>query len=106
MTQVLTQENMSEQGMSTLPLYYVTMTNYNHTFKNIHILFDKDNLMNTLGEILEHAGKKQIRIAETEKYPHVTFFFSGGREKEFVGEKRIMAASPKVAGQQARLYPP
>ena len=96
-TQVLTQQNMPEQGMNTLPLYYVTMTNYDHTFKNIHILYDKDNLVNTLGEVLEKTGKTQIRIAETEKYPHVTFFFSGGREKEFTGEKRIMVPSPKVA---------
>jgi len=96
-TQVLTQKDMPEQGMKTLPLYYVTMTNYDATFKNVHILYDKDNLVNTLGEVLERAGKTQLRIAETEKYPHVTFFFSGGREKEFVGEKRIMAPSPKVA---------
>ncbi len=96
-TQVLTQQDMPEQGMKTLPLYYVTMTNYDSTFKNVHVLYDKDNLVNTIGEVLEKAGKKQIRIAETEKYPHVTFFFSGGREKEFMGEKRIMAPSPKVA---------
>jgi 2,3-bisphosphoglycerate-independent phosphoglycerate mutase len=96
-TQVLTQQNMPEQGMSTLPLYYVTMTNYDHTYKNVHVLYDKDNLVNTLGEVLEKAGKTQIRIAETEKYPHVTFFFSGGREKEFLGEKRLMAPSAKVA---------
>lgn len=96
-TQVLTQQDMPEQGMKTLPLYYVTMTNYDHTFKNVHVVYDKDNLVNTLGEVLEKAGKKQIRIAETEKYPHVTFFFSGGREKEFNGEKRIMVPSPKVA---------
>ena len=96
-TQALTQTDMPEQGMKTLPLYYVTMTNYDHSFKNVHILYDKDNLENTIGEVLEKAGKKQIRIAETEKYPHVTFFFSGGREKEFIGEKRIMAPSPKVA---------
>ena len=96
-TQVLTQQNMPEFAMNTLPLYYVTMTNYDDTFKNTHIVFDKDNLTNTLGEVLEKATKKQIRIAETEKYPHVTFFFSGGREKEFIGEKRIMVASPKVA---------
>jgi 2,3-bisphosphoglycerate-independent phosphoglycerate mutase len=96
-TQVLTQQDMTEQGMKILPLYYVTMTNYDASFKNIHILYDKDNLSNTLGEVLEKAGKKQIRIAETEKYPHVTFFFSGGREKEFAGEKRIMAPSAKVA---------
>ena len=96
-TQVLTQQNMPEQGMNTLPLYYVTMTNYDHTFKNVHLVYDKDNLENTLGEVLEKAGKTQIRIAETEKYPHVTFFFSGGREKEFNGEKRIMIPSQKVA---------
>lgn len=96
-TQVLTQQNMPEQGMSAIPLYYVTMTNYDHSFKNVHILYDKDNLVNTLGEVLERAGKTQLRAAETEKYPHVTFFFSGGREAEFKGEKRIMAASPKVA---------
>ena len=96
-TQVLTQQDMPEGGMQILPLYYVTMTNYDHTFKNIHVLYDKDNLVMTLGEVLETANKKQIRIAETEKYPHVTFFFSGGREKEFKGEKRIMVPSPKVA---------
>ena len=96
-TQVLTQQNMPEQGMNTLPLYYVTMTNYDHTFRNVHLVYDKDNLENTLGEVLEKAGKTQIRIAETEKYPHVTFFFSGGREKEFNGEKRIMIPSQKVA---------
>ena len=96
-TQVLTQQNMPEQCMNTLPLYYVTMTNYDRTFKNVHLVYDKDNLENTLGEVLEKAGKTQIRIAETEKYPHVTFFFSGGREKEFTGEKRIMIPSQKVA---------
>ena len=96
-THVLTQQNMPEQGMNTIPLYYVTMTNYDSTFKNIHLVYDKDNLANTLGEVLEKREKKQIRIAETEKYPHVTFFFSGGREKEFIGEKRIMISSPKVA---------
>jgi 2,3-bisphosphoglycerate-independent phosphoglycerate mutase len=88
---------MPEFGMHTLPLYYVTMTNYDHTFKNVHVVYDKEDLKITLGEVLEKAGKTQIRIAETEKYPHVTFFFSGGREKEFAGERRIMAASPKVA---------
>jgi len=96
-TEVLSQKNMPEFGMNTLPLYFVTMTNYDNTFKNVHVVFDKDNLTNTLGEVLEKAKKKQIRIAETEKYPHVTFFFSGGREKEFNGEKRIMVPSPKVA---------
>jgi len=96
-TTVLTQQDMHEQNMHALPLHYVTMTNYDSTFKNVHIIFDKDNLKNTLGEVLADNGKKQIRIAETEKYPHVTFFFSGGREKEFEGESRIMINSPKVA---------
>lgn len=96
-THVLSQTDMPEHGMQTLPLYYVTMTNYDDTFKNVHIVYDKDNLVMTLGEVLEKVNKTQIRIAETEKYPHVTFFFSGGREKEFNGEKRIMASSPKVA---------
>ncbi len=96
-TTVLTQQNKPEHGMNTLPLYYVTMTNYDHTFKNVHLMYDKDDLKNTLGEVLEREGKTQIRIAETEKYPHVTFFFSGGREKEFEGEKRIMIPSQKVA---------
>lgn len=96
-TQVLTQYNMPEHEMNTLPLYYVTMTNYDATFKGVHVVYDKDNLVNTMGEVLEKNGKLQIRIAETEKYPHVTFFFSGGREKEFVGEKRILIPSPKVA---------
>jgi 2,3-bisphosphoglycerate-independent phosphoglycerate mutase len=96
-THVLTQQDMPNEDMKTLPLYYVTMTNYDATFKNVKVLYGKDNLENTLGEVLSKAGKKQLRIAETEKYPHVTFFFSGGREKEFNGEKRLMAASPKVA---------
>jgi 2,3-bisphosphoglycerate-independent phosphoglycerate mutase len=96
-TQVLTQQDMPEFGMKTLPLYYVTMTNYDDTFKNVYVIYGKDNLALTLGEVLEKNNKTQIRIAETEKYPHVTFFFSGGREKEFVGEKRIMVPSPKVA---------
>ncbi len=96
-TQVLSQQNMPEFGMKTIPLYYVTLTNYDSSFKNVHVVFDKDNLSNTIGEVLEKAGKTQIRIAETEKYPHVTFFFSGGREKEFIGERRIMAPSVKAA---------
>ncbi len=96
-TVALTQKDFHEQNMFKQDLYYVTMTNYDDTFNNVKVIFDKDNLSNTLGEVLEGAGKKQIRIAETEKYPHVTFFFSGGREKEFNGEKRLMAASPKVA---------
>lgn len=96
-TVALTQKDFPEHGMKTLPLYYVTMTNYDKTFKGIHIMYDKDNLANTLGEVLEKNNKTQIRIAETEKYPHVTFFFSGGREVPFDGEKRIMVNSPKVA---------
>lgn len=96
-TQVLTQEDKPEYDMHTLPLHYVTMTNYDHTFKNVHVVYGKDDLTMTLGEVLHRNKKKQIRIAETEKYPHVTFFFSGGREKEFDGEKRILVPSPKVA---------
>ncbi len=96
-TTVLTQQDMPELGMQTLPLYYVTMTRYDDTFKNVKIAYDKDNVTMTLGEVISKAGKKQIRIAETEKYAHVTFFFSGGREKEFENEKRILIPSPKVA---------
>ena len=96
-TTVLSQQDMPTEGMKTLDLYYVTMTRYDESFKNIHIAFDKDDLKNTLGEIVSIAGKSQVRIAETEKYAHVTFFFSGGREKEFMGEKRILVSSPKVA---------
>jgi 2,3-bisphosphoglycerate-independent phosphoglycerate mutase len=96
-TQVLTQTNMPEAGMHTLSLHYTTMTEYDQTFKNVHIIFDNDNLTHTLGEVLQDHNLKQIRIAETEKYPHVTFFFSGGREIPFEGEKRIMIPSPKVA---------
>jgi 2,3-bisphosphoglycerate-independent phosphoglycerate mutase len=96
-TEVLTQTDMPEFGMHTLSLHYTTMTQYDHSFKNINVVFENDDLKNTLGDILYQNGKKQIRIAETEKYPHVTFFFSGGREKPFEGEKRIMAPSPKVA---------
>lgn len=91
----LTQQAFPEQNMHPLNLHYVTMTEYDKTYKNVDVLFHNDNLTNTLGEVLEQHGKTQIRIAETEKYPHVTFFFSGGREKEFTGEKRIMAPSPK-----------
>ena len=94
---MLTQQDFPEQGMKKLSLYYVTMANYDDSFKNVKIIFDKDNLSNTLGEVLSKAGKKQIRIAETEKYPHVTFFFSGGREEAFPGESRILCPSPKVA---------
>ncbi|OJV21081.1 MAG: phosphoglycerate mutase (2,3-diphosphoglycerate-independent) [Dyadobacter sp. 50-39] len=96
-TEVLTQQDFHEQNMHKLNLKYVTMTNYDDTFKGVDVIFDKDNLNNTLGEVLEAAGKKQIRIAETEKYPHVTFFFSGGREKPFEGESRLLCPSPKVA---------
>lgn len=96
-TQALTQQNFPEQNMYPLNLHYVTMTPYDDTFKSVHVIFEKDNLTNTLGEVIADAGKKQIRIAETEKYPHVTFFFSGGREEPFENEKRIMIPSPKVA---------
>ncbi len=97
LTIVLTQEEMPQHGMQTLCLEYYTMTPYDATFKGLNILFDKDNVSNTLGEIVAKAGKKQLRIAETEKYAHVTFFFSGGREKEFENEDRILIPSPKVA---------
>lgn len=97
LTQALSQNNFHEQNMHKLNLYYVTMTNYDDAFKDIKIIFKKENLSNTLGEVLEKHNKKQIRIAETEKYPHVTFFFSGGREKPFIGETRILKNSPKVA---------
>ena len=96
-TEALTQCDFHEQNMHKLNLRYITMTNYDDSYQNVEVIFDKDNLTNTLGEVLEKAGKKQIRIAETEKYPHVTFFFSGGREKEFVGESRMICPSPKVA---------
>ena len=96
-TEVLTQKDFPEFGMQKLDLHYTTMTQYDHSFKNVQVIFEKDDLKNTLGEILEKHGKTQIRIAETEKYPHVTFFFSGGREAPFEGEKRLMAPSPKVA---------
>jgi 2,3-bisphosphoglycerate-independent phosphoglycerate mutase len=97
LTEVLTQLDYPEFGMKTMPLHYVTITNYDETFKGINVIYNTDNLVDTLGEVLEKAGKKQIRIAETEKYPHVTFFFSGGREQEFEGEKRLLCPSPKVA---------
>ncbi len=96
-TMALTQNDFPDFGMHKLKLNYTTMTNYDKSFKNVNILFDKDNLPYTLGEILAGLNKTQVRIAETEKYPHVTFFFSGGREKEFKGEKRILINSPKVA---------
>lgn len=94
-TEALTQQAFQEQKMIPLNLYYTTLTEYNKNFKNVHVVFRNDDLKNTLGEVLEANNKTQIRIAETEKYPHVTFFFSGGREKEFNGEKRLMAPSPK-----------
>lgn len=96
-TQVLSQTDMPDHGMHKLQLHYTTITEYDKTFQNVHVVFENDNLNNTLGEVLEANGKKQIRIAETEKYPHVTFFFSGGREQPFEGEQRIMVPSPKVA---------
>jgi len=97
LTIVLTQQDMPELGMKTMPLYYLTMTPYDDKFKGLHIIFPKNNVDRTLGEILGDLGMKQLRIAETEKYAHVTFFFSGGREKEFPGEERILVPSPKVA---------
>ncbi|MDX2000831.1 MAG: 2,3-bisphosphoglycerate-independent phosphoglycerate mutase [Chitinophagales bacterium] len=97
LTIALSQEDHPEHHMHALPLYYVTMSSYDDTFKNVQILYHKDSLENTLGEVLSKHGKKQLRIAETEKYPHVTFFFSGGREAPFDGEQRILAPSPKVA---------
>lgn len=96
-TIALTQQDMPEYGMSTMPLHYLTMTRYDDSFKGVKIVYDKDNLLQTIGEVVSNAGLKQLRIAETEKYAHVTFFFSGGREKEFDGEKRILIPSPKVA---------
>ena len=96
-TTALTQTNMQDLGMSSLNLHYTTLTNYDSTYKNVNVIYDKQNIKNTLGEVLEKNNKTQIRIAETEKYPHVTFFFSGGREQEFIGEKRLMVNSPKVA---------
>ena len=94
---VLTQEDMPEQGMHTLPLYYCCMTPYDAKFQGLHILFDKENVKNTIGEYVSSLGLSQLRIAETEKYAHVTFFLNGGREDKFEGEERILVASPKVA---------
>lgn len=96
-TEVLTQHDLPEFGMHKMKLHYVTMTNYDSKYVDVNVIYDKDNLSNTLGEVIADAGKKQIRIAETEKYPHVTFFFSGGRESVFKDEQRIMIPSPKVA---------
>ncbi|MCB8964796.1 MAG: 2,3-bisphosphoglycerate-independent phosphoglycerate mutase [Bacteroidales bacterium] len=93
----LTQKDMPEFGMKTLPLHYVTMTRYDDSFRNVNVIYEKDNLINTIGEVVASSGLKQLRIAETEKYAHVTFFFSGGREQEFPGESRILIPSPKVA---------
>jgi len=97
MTSVLTQKDMPEEGMHTIPLYYCCLTPYDDQFKGLHILFDKENVHKTLGEVVAEAGKRQLRIAETEKYAHVTFFFNGGREEPFENEDRILVASPKVA---------
>ena len=97
LTAVLTQNDMPEQGMHTLPLYYCCLTPYDATFKGLHILFDKEIVTDTLGETLAKYGKHQLRIAETEKYAHVTFFFNGGRETPFENEDRILVNSPKVA---------
>ena len=97
LTTVLTQVDMEAEGMKTIPLYFCTMTPYDSSFNGLHILFDKENVKDTLGEVVSAAGKKQLRIAETEKFAHVTFFFSGGRESEFEGEDRILVNSPKVA---------
>lgn len=97
LTEALSQQDFHEQNMHKLNLYYVTLTNYDETYQNVKVVYNKDNITETLGEVLEKANKKQIRIAETEKYPHVTFFFSGGREEPFNGESRILKNSPKVA---------
>lgn len=97
LTIAFTQQDMPEHGMHTIPLHYVTMTRYDAAFKAIDVVYDKDNLEDTLGEYLSKQGATQLRIAETEKYAHVTFFFSGGREAEFEGEHRILVPSPKVA---------
>lgn len=97
MTSVLTQKDMPEEGMHTIPLYYCCLTPYDDEFKGLHILFGKEHVQKTLGEVVSAAGKRQLRIAETEKYAHVTFFFNGGREEPFENEDRILVASPKVA---------
>jgi 2,3-bisphosphoglycerate-independent phosphoglycerate mutase len=97
LTVVLTQKDMPEEGMMTIPLEYYCMTPYDSSYKGLHVFFDKDNVQNTLGEYVSSLGMKQLRIAETEKFAHVTFFFSGGRESEFEGEERILVPSPKVA---------
>ncbi|MBC7885966.1 MAG: 2,3-bisphosphoglycerate-independent phosphoglycerate mutase [Saprospiraceae bacterium] len=96
-TEALTQKDFHEYNMHKLNLYFVTFANYDQTFQNVHVIFEKDNLKNTLGQVISEAGLTQLRMAETEKYPHVTFFFNGGREDKFIGEERIMVPSPKVA---------
>jgi 2,3-bisphosphoglycerate-independent phosphoglycerate mutase len=96
-TEMLTQSDKPEVGMKTLPLHYITMTNYDESYSGIEVIFHKNDLSQTLGEVISTSGKTQLRIAETEKYPHVTFFFSGGQESAFAGEKRLMIPSPKVA---------
>ena len=97
LTNALSQNDFPEFGMKKLDLYYTTITQYDKSFKGINVIYNNDNIKNTLGEVLSKAGKKQLRIAETEKYPHVTFFFSGGQEAPFEGESRILRNSPKVA---------
>ncbi|MEI6556141.1 MAG: 2,3-bisphosphoglycerate-independent phosphoglycerate mutase [Paludibacter sp.] len=97
LTVVLTQQDMPEEGMHTIPLEFYCMTPYDSSYRGLHVMFDKDNVQNTLGEYVSSLGKKQLRIAETEKFAHVTFFFSGGRESEFPGEDRILVPSPRVA---------
>ena len=96
LTIALTQNDMPESGMKTMPLHYCTMTPYDSTFRGLHVIYPKENADNTIGEVISAAGKKQLRIAETEKYAHVTFFFSGGREEVFENEERILIPSPKV----------
>jgi len=97
LTMALHQQDFPEHEMKKLDLHYVTMTNYDDTFDGVHVVYDKENIKETLGQVLSEAGKKQIRLAETEKYPHVTFFFNGGREQPFEGEERLLCPSPKVA---------
>ncbi len=96
-TTALTQQDFPDFGMKTMPLYYLTMTEYDNSFKHIHVIFEKTDISDSMGEVLAKAGKKQLRIAETEKYAHVTFFFSGGKEEEYANENRILIPSPKVA---------
>lgn len=97
LTTVLTQQEMLEYKMSTLPLYFITMTKYDESFQNVKVIFEKENIKETLGEMISRFGCTQLRIAETEKYPHVSFFFSGGKETTFSGERRVLIPSPKVA---------